>query len=82
MPCPADYSRKTAQLGENVERYFTLDAFDPERPKLVKVGACPLWPMKNRSSRLNCKLFPDQGIAVSRSHLPCIDVHSLQWQVW
>ena len=39
MLCPADYSRKTAQLGENVERYFTLDAFDPERPKLVKVGA-------------------------------------------
>lgn len=33
----AEYSKQTALLGETVERYFTLEAFDPARPKLVKV---------------------------------------------
>lgn len=31
-----DYTKETVALGEAVERYFSLEPFDPERPKLVK----------------------------------------------
>lgn len=34
----AAYTRETVALGDVVEKYFTLDPFDPERTKIVKVS--------------------------------------------
>lgn len=31
------YTKETVALGDTVEKYFTLDPYDPERTKIVKV---------------------------------------------
>ena len=33
----ADYTKDTVKLSEVVDKYFTLDSFDPERANVVKV---------------------------------------------
>lgn len=32
-----EYTRETIKLGEIVDKYFSLDPFDPERSTVVKV---------------------------------------------
>lgn len=36
--CGAEYTQATVALSEVVDKYFTLDPYDPERATLVKVS--------------------------------------------
>ena len=44
VTCGAEYTKSTVALSEVVDKYFSLDPFDPERANVVKVSAKMLVP--------------------------------------